>query len=81
MTVLKHLKCGFFRRISRISYTEHKTNEQVLNMVNEKRGLLTEIKKRKLQYFGHIIRDDGKQKQLLDGKIQFVRKRGRQRRK
>ena len=46
-------------------------------MVNEKRWLLNEIKRRKLQYFGHIIRDDGKQKQLRDGKIEGVRKRGR----
>ena len=35
----------------RVTWTEHKTNEEVLKMANTTRSLLTMIKKRKCQYF------------------------------
>ena len=40
----------------RISYQDHVTNEEVLRRTNSKRSLRQKITKRKLQYFGHIIR-------------------------
>jgi len=40
----------------RISYIEHKTNEEVLGMMKIKRSLIDSIRKRKAKYFGHIIR-------------------------
>ena len=42
-----------YRRMLRVSWTEHKTNEEVLKTT---RSLLPTIKKRKCQYFGHVIR-------------------------
>jgi len=68
-----------YRRMMRISYKDHISNEKVLEMVKEKRNLLKQIKKHKIQYFGHIIRAEGFQKQLLEGKINGRRKRGRPR--
>ena len=47
-----------YRRILRISWTEHKTNKEVLCMLNIKRQLVYTIKKKKLTYFGHIIRKE-----------------------
>ena len=40
-----------YRSMLRVSWTEHKTNEEVLKMANTTRSLLTMIKKRKCQYF------------------------------
>ena len=40
----------------RVSWTEYKTNEEVLKMANTTRSSLPIIKKRKCQYFGHVIR-------------------------
>ena len=45
-----------YRRMLRVSWTEHKTNEEVLKTAKTTRSLLSTIKKRKCQYFGHVIR-------------------------
>ena len=45
-----------YRRMLRVSRTEHKTNEEVLKMANTISSLSPTIKKRKCQYFGHVIR-------------------------
>ena len=45
-----------YRRMLRVSWTEHKTNEEVLKMANTISALSPTIKKRKCQYFGHVIR-------------------------
>ena len=49
-----------YRRMLRISWKEHKTNE-VLHKMKTKRSLVNTIKKRKCQYLGHIIRGNGVQ--------------------
>ena len=64
----------------RVSYKDRVTNEEILRRVGEKRGLLNTIKKRKSQYFGHLIRAEGFQRLLLDGKVEGTRRRGAQRR-
>ena len=63
----------------RISWAEHKSNKEVLEMRNSKRSLITTIKKRKLQYFRHLIRQNGIQGLLLEGKIEGKRGHGRPR--
>ena len=42
----------------RLSYTKHKTNEDVLDMLSTEKQLLSNIFKRKCQYFGHLIRQN-----------------------
>ena len=68
-----------YRRMLRISWKEHKTNADVLHKMKTKRSLLNTIKKRKCQYFGHIIRRDGIQRLLMEGRINGRRGRGRPR--
>ena len=68
-----------YRRMLRISWKEHKTNEEVLHKMKTKRSLLNTIKKRKCQYFGHIIRGDGVQRLLMEGRINGRRGRRRPR--
>ena len=48
-------------------------------MAGYKRFLLKTIKKRQLQFFGHIIRADGLEKQILSGEICGTKSKGRQR--
>ena len=49
-------------------------------MAKAKQTLLRTMDERKLQYFGHLIRGKGKQKLLMEGKIEGTRHRGKQRR-
>ena len=64
----------------RISHLDRKTNLEVLEMAKAKQTLLRTIQERKLQYFGHLIRGKGKQKLLMEGKIEGTRRKGKQRR-
>ena len=69
-----------FRRIFKIAWANHKTNDEVLNMAKCKRSLLNIIMKRKLQYFDHITRKKSLQKLLLEGEVDCKRQPGRPRR-
>ena len=68
-----------YRKILKISYTEHRTNEYVLQKMNTRRSLMNTIKQRKCVYFGHLIRGEGLQRLLLEGKFNGKRERGRPR--
>ena len=60
-------------------------NEEVLLRVNEQRNILHEIRKRKANWIGHILRRNCLLKQVIEGKIKEVievtGRRGRRRRK
>ena len=59
----------------RISYIEHKKNEEVLNMTKTRRLLFDSIRKRKAKYFRHIVRQNGLQRLLQEGRIHGKRER------
>ena len=42
--------------MEKISWTDHVRNEDVLLRVNEQRNILHEIRKRKANWIGHILR-------------------------
>jgi hypothetical protein len=42
--------------MEKISWTDHVRNEEVLLRVNEQRNILHEIRKRKANWIGHILR-------------------------
>ena len=69
-----------FRRMFRISHLDKKTNVEVLEMTKAKQTFLRTIQERKPQYFGHLIQGKGKQKLLMEEKIEGIRRRGKQRR-
>ncbi|GFS15491.1 eukaryotic translation initiation factor 3 subunit F [Elysia marginata] len=73
------VKMWFVRRIFRISWTEKKTNEEVLRLTNTDRSLLRLLRKRQMEFSGHINRHDGLEKLMLHGKVEGRRARGRQR--
>ena len=45
--------------MEKISWTDHVRNEEVLLRVNEQRNILHEIRKRKSNCIGHILRRPG----------------------
>ena len=74
-----------FRKILRISYKGHVTNEAVRNKIKQAIGpyddLLTTVKKRKLKWYGHVSRSSGLAKTILQGTVRGGRRRGRQKKR
>jgi len=72
----KVLKCGA---------GEGWRNEEVLLRVNEQRNVLHEIRKRKANWIGHILRRNCLLKQVIEGEIkgeiEVARRRGRRRKR
>ena len=55
------------RRMLRISWTRRITNEEVIRIAGTKKSLLETVKKRKLSFFGHVMRHDSLQRYLNEG--------------
>ena len=70
-------------KILHISYKDHVTNEEVSVKIQQAIGPhedLTIIKKRKLQWYGHVSRSSGLAKTILQGTVKGKRQ-GRQRKR
>ena len=82
---LESFEMWCWRRMEKISWTDHVRNEEVLLRVNEQRNILHEISKRKANWIGHILRRNCFLKQVIEGKIKgemiVARRRGRRRKK
>ena len=59
-----------WRRMEKISWTEHVRNEDVLLRVKEQRNIPNEIRKRKANWIGHILRRNCLLQRVTEGKIQ-----------
>jgi len=74
-----------WRRMEKLIWTDHVKNEEVLLRVNEQRNILHEIRKRKANWIGHILRRNCLLKQVIEGKVkgemEVARRRGRRRKK
>ena len=74
-----------WRRMEKISWTDHVRNEEVLLRVNEQRNILHEVRKRKANWTGHILRRNCLLQQVMEGKIkgqiEVTRRWGRRRKK
>ena len=69
----KHLEtCEMWcwRRMEKISWTDHVRNEDVLLRVKEQTNFLHEIRKRKANWIGHILRQSCLLQRVTEGKIQ-----------
>jgi len=71
--------------MEKISWTDHVRNEEVLLRVKEQRNILREIRKRKANWIGHILRRNCLLQRVIEGKIQrgieVTERQGRRRRK
>ena len=74
-----------YRKILHISYKDHVTNEEVRAKIQQAIGphedLLTIVKRRKLQWYGHDSRSLGLAKTILQGTVKGGRRQGRQRKR
>src|SRR6266496_5887222 len=77
---LNALEMWLWRRLERISCMDKKSNEEVLTMVNENRCPLRTIYQRKKNWIGHVLREDGLLRDVLEGRMLGKRPRGRPRR-
>lgn len=68
-----------WRRMERISWTEKVANEEVLQRVKEKRNISNIIENRRGKMIGHLIRHDSFIRNIIEGKIEGKRRRGRPR--
>ena len=70
-------------KILHISYKDHVTIEEVCAKIHKAirshEDLLTIVKRRKLQWYGHVFRTTGLAKTILQGTLKVGRRKGRQR--
>ena len=76
---LEAAEMWFLRRLLRISWKEKKSNEAVLVEAGVGRSLIKTIRKRQMQFLGHLNRHKGLEHLALTGKIEGKRGRGRPR--
>ena len=65
---LKSFEMWCWRRMEKISWTDNVKNVEVLLRVNEQRNILHEIRKKKANWIGHILRRNCLLKQVIEGK-------------
>ena len=79
------MKMRCYYKVLRISYKDHVTNEEVRAKIQQAIGppedLLTMVKRRNLQWYGHVSRSLGLAKTILQGTVKGGKKQGRQRKK
>ena len=82
---IQAMKMRCYRKILHISYKDHVTNEKVCVKIQQATGphkdLLTIVKRRKLQWFGHVSRSSGLAKTILQSTVKGGRRQGRQRKR
>ena len=68
-----------------ISYKDHVTSEEICAKIQQAIGphgdLLTIVKRRKLQLYGHVSRSSGLAKTILQGTVKGGRRQGRQKKR
>jgi hypothetical protein len=67
---LERFEMRCWRRIKKISWTDHVRNEEVFLRVKEQRNILHEMRKRKANWIGHILRRKCLLQRVTEGKIQ-----------
>ena len=71
----------YYRKVLRISYKDHVTNEEVRGKIQQAIGpyedLLAIVKRHKLQWYGHVSRSLGLAKTILQDTVKGGRRQGR----
>ena len=74
-----------YRKILRISYKDHVTNEEVRAKIQQAIGphedLLTIVKRRKLHWYGHVSHSSGLARTILQGTMKGGGRQGRQKKR
>ena len=79
------MEMRYYRKILCISYKDLVTNEEVRAKIQQAIGphedLLTFVKRRKLQWYGHVSRSLGQAKTILQGTVKGGRRQGRRKKR
>ena len=82
---IRAMEMRCYRKILRISYKDHDTNEEVRTKIQQAFGthedLPTTVNRRKLQWYGHVPRSSGLAKTILQGTVKGARRQGRQKKR
>ena len=66
-----------YRRLLRVSWVERKTNKWVVEKIGSVLMLRKSMAERKMRFFGQVVRKNGMEKRLMQGKVEGKRRRGR----
>ena len=55
---LEAFEIWIWRRMMKVPWTEHKTNEEILQMVETERKIMNTVRSRQKRWLGHILRHD-----------------------
>ena len=85
LQTIQAIEMRCYHKILHISYKDYVTNEEVRDKIQQAIGphedLLTIVKRRKLQWYGHVSRSSGLTKTILQGPLKGGRRQGRQRKR
>jgi hypothetical protein len=76
---LNAFEMWIWRKMEKVSWKDHITNEAVLKAVGEKRCLVENILRRKKGWMGHVLRGGGLLRDVIEGRMEGKRPRGRPR--
>jgi hypothetical protein len=74
---MKVLKVWCWRRVEKINWTDRVENIDVLHRGKEERKSINTIKRKKVNWIGHILRRNCLLKHVIEGKIKEVRRQKR----
>ena len=74
---LEAAEMWFYRRILRISYTQHVTNERVLERMSAERELIKTIRVQQMKFFGHIMRNKEVESMIITAREDWRQKKSR----
>jgi len=58
--------------------TEHRSNQEVLDMVDENKSFMNTIRQRQNNWLDHVLRSESFLRTVLEGRMEGTRTRGRQ---
>src|SRR6218665_1243138 len=76
---LEAFEMWVWRRMKKVSWRDMKTNEEVLQLVQETRSLMDMIWRRKKNWIGYILRGESLLKEVIEGLMIGKRPRGSKR--
>jgi len=76
---IKPFEMKAFRQILRVTWADKRTNDWVLQKARTEPFMIQSLEKRKLPYYGHVLRKKGNctEKEILQGTTSGQRRRGR----
>ena len=75
---LRAFETKSYRRALGIRYTDRVTNEEVFARTGCVAMLETQVRRRKLRYFGHVVRQDSLEHDIMFGMLPGIKRQGGQ---